>query len=196
MRRWGARALRSGGPLFAIVLITCAPTGGIEEAGPDPEPACRRSAPSTAAAYDTSRSTELAGVYALTLIGTTRGSEGSRGTARLTLRVADTLERYYRRGWPPVRRMLDRPLIGTIVSPLDTLRTDGATVAGDTLFLGCAPGDCFDGWLIRLRIRSTSPTGFWGEWEDRQEGMGRLVDSSGRWLPDPKGYYCARRLIP
>jgi hypothetical protein len=189
-RRSGAWAL--GRLVVPALFISGCLVSGI----PTPVPDCGPRPPSSAIQFDTARFADLAGTYRLTLVGTSRGSEGVIDTGRITLEVADTLGRYYRRGWPPVRRMYDRPLLGTYLPTTEGARSIDATVAGDTLFLGCAPGNCVDGFLIRLRIRSVSANGFWGEWEDRQEGLGRLVDSAGGWLPDPKGFYCAQRIDP
>lgn len=188
MRRSGA------GALARWIVPTVLVSGCLAPRVPAPIPDCDQRAPSSAIPYDTARFAELGGTYRIVLIGTARGSVGVIATGRLSLEVADTLDRYYRRGWPPIHRMYDRPLIGTYASMDEGSRPDEATLAGDTLFLGCAPGNCLDGWLIRVRVRSVSAEGFWGEWEDRQEGLGRLVDSAGHWLPDPKGYYCARRI--
>jgi hypothetical protein len=67
-----------------------------------------------------------------------------------------------------------------------------AEVDRSTLYIGCR--DCTDSSPTHYRIRGVTPGGFWGTWADYQTGIGVLVDSSGKRLPNPEGYYCARRI--
>jgi len=50
-----------------------------------------------------------------------------------------------------------------------------------------------DGVVVDYHIVALTPDGFWGLWIDRQTGLGHIVDSTGRWLPNPAGHFCARR---
>ena len=64
---------------------------------------------------------------------------------------------------------------------------------GDTLFLGCR--DCLDGSPERLHVRAITPAGLWGSWVDYQTGIGRVLDRNRKELPNPAGYFCAKRTL-
>ena len=117
-------------------------------------------------------------------------------SGRLVLTVTDTLQRYYRPNlFAPGKytRMGDRSLLGWYRN--ERMRyADTAWVQHDTLHTGCLPGQMTDCGSWHYRIEAIYPAGFWGHWEDPQEGLGRLIDSAGNWAPNPAGYFCARRL--
>jgi hypothetical protein len=74
-------------------------------------------------------------------------------------------------------------------------RSDTAEVDGLTLYLGCR--DCLDASPDILTITHAGSQGFWGQWANRQSGVGRAADPrTGEWLPNPAGYFCAWRVTP
>ena len=70
-------------------------------------------------------------------------------------------------------------------------RHDTVQVEYDTMYVGCR--HCNDGVVVDYHIIAITPYGFWGLWIDRQTGLGSIVDSTGRLLPNPAGHFCARR---
>jgi hypothetical protein len=99
--------------------------------------------------------------------------------------------------WPGIR-----PLAGWVVTSSGDSTWDrivgsrdpnrpGIEWIGDRLFIG--PIDGTDGFGDEFRVRAWSSTGFWGTWQ-YVPGIDIIVDSLGRELPPPLGYFCATRL--
>jgi hypothetical protein len=58
--------------------------------------------------------------------------------------------------------------------------------------LGCV--ECLDASPTYYRITHITAWGFTGRWINYHTGIGTYVDRRGRRLPDPEGFFCARRL--
>ena len=143
---------------------------------------------------------QLAGKYKFVIVATSSGLDRAPVVGDLTLEAADTLQRFYQRrlsGWV---RIGDRPLVGELTWHYDngTLKTESVVVqrnAGNTELITGFCGNCADAMLVYYRITLLRAGGFAGSWQDPQTGIGRVVDSTGRELPDPKGYFCANRAL-
>jgi len=156
---------------------------------------CPPTAPAGAHAVDSDSVTHLAGGYDLVLVGLSAGAPARVTRFRVNLTVADTLYRYW---IPTIRgsiRKGDRPLAGTVAF-IDSAgvpqRPDPADVEDGVLYLGCR--QCTDASPLQLHLIAETPAWLWGLWEDKQTGIGRLIDASRNWAPNPAGYFCAQRL--
>ena len=160
-----------------------------------PPPDCPPGWPRDAAVFDSTRLADLTGTFRLVQVFTSWPADSGRLPAtrhQLTLRPVTAAELVASRVsiiGHPGRRSLRR--LGT------SLRSDGAyreaELDGDTLYLGCHPGDCLDGQTSVLEVNASSAVGFWGTWT-ATTGLGRPFDPrTGKWLPDPAGYFCALR---
>ena len=108
----------------------------------------------------------------------------------LTLQIADSAERIRSRARRIPLKSGDRQLIGIRRWP-DRQPDDSAEVTHATLFVGCR--QCFDAGADGFFIDHISFTGFSGTWYGSM-GNSVRVNSKGRTLPDPGGYFCAQRL--
>lgn len=103
-------------------------------------------------------------------------------------------------------RALAKGLPGSLKQmPVPTLvsvrRTDGRKVwdrrfllRDRLLIMGCEAFTCTDANPIYFGIIMQSPRGFWGRWNDYQQGMAKLIDPFTRKrLANPAGYFCALR---
>src|SRR5688572_26214139 len=70
----------------------------------------------------------------------------------------------------------------------------GAVVSGQHLILGDLAFR--DGYVEHLTITAVAPEGFWGWWKAQQGIEMALEADVRRALPDPAGYFCARRVQP
>jgi hypothetical protein len=160
---------------------------------------CRATGQSQTGAVPLDTLMNLAGKYTLTTVATSAGTDQWTARAELTLRLADTLERYYERWLNRLVRTGNRPLVGQLVWH----RSDG-TLRRETVVVQQNPGNtqlirgfctnCTDAMLVYHRILQANSHAFSGAWHDPQTGIGRVVDKNGRPLPDPEGYFCARRI--
>jgi hypothetical protein len=142
---------------------------------------------------------QLAGKYRFVTVATSRGVDHSSFSGELTLRVADTLERYYERRRNSFVRAGNRPLVGHLAwpEPSGKVRTEPAVVQqnpGGTQMISGFCVNCLDGMLAYYGISQIRANGFSGRWHDPQTGIGKIVDKNGRALPDPEGYFCAIRI--
>lgn len=142
---------------------------------------------------------QLTGKYSFTTVATSPGLDRSPVRGELTLKVADTLERYYERRLNGFARAGNRPLVGQLAwhYPDGMVRTQPVVVQqnpGDTQLISGFCDNCHDAMLVYHRIVQLRANGFSGRWSDPQTGIGRVVDKNGRELPDPAGYFCAIRV--
>lgn len=145
--------------------------------------------------YDALRPESLVGRFQLVRIGTSwpEGAASLTDTAELELHLAtpEEQEEALREG---IGRM---PRAVTHVGRYYRSRQYGPDLAeteGDSglIYVGCRP--CLDASPWLLYVAAVSADGFWGLWKDNQTGIGRVFDDGGRPLPDPAGYFCARRI--
>ena len=161
-----------------------------------PAPTCPAVLPVGAVPFDTARWSSLAGRFELETVVT---SIPRMPLARVTLELerADSASRFYhgnRAGNSPRGPRGEILLMGRVRTGRDTALTldSMAEVERGTLYLGCRA--CTDASPRHYRVLGVTPDGFWGTWTDYQTGIGVLVDAHGNRLPNPAGYYCARRL--
>jgi hypothetical protein len=156
---------------------------------------CPPTAPSGARIIASDSVAQLAGTYDLVMVGLSRGAPAWITRGRFNLSVADTLYRYWVWTIRGSIRRGDRPLVGKVAF-FDSAGAPGppepADVEDGVLYLGCR--QCTDASPLELRLIAETPVWIWGLWEDEQTGIGRLIDASGNWAPNPAGYFCARRL--
>ena len=155
--------------------------------------------------FDTTHVRELAGQYDLFLVLTTGkewGASDHRG--RLELWVRDSLQSH-RGTFGPLPHGLVRPVGGRflIASPdssdawwrrMTSANPDhpGVLLQGNSLRMG--DQDAFDGTGEVLTITHIAPGGFRGRWQ-QDNGIAMMIDSvSHQRVPDPAGYFCARRV--
>ena len=142
----------------------------------------------------------LAGKYRFVTIATSPGMDGATATAELTLRPADTLQRYYERRITGYARGGNRPLVGELAwrSADGQVTTEAVVIQQnprDTqLISGWCRSLCLDGMQVYHSLMEVGPNRFSGFWHDPQTGIGRVVDKNGHELPDPAGYFCADRV--
>lgn len=163
---------------------------------------CEREAPPGATVFDQATVTAIAGSYHLGLIDTT-GSAIRRIGYDIVLWPNDSLRRYqYVR--QVGREAGERHLGGTArsqdTSDVHYRKWTGSDNPGWSIaFIGrelrMGTIDAMDGWGTALEVRWVSPAGFGGQWTSHS-GIAMTVDSAGRRLPDPAGYFCARRVPP
>jgi hypothetical protein len=141
----------------------------------------------------------LPGRYTFVTVATSPGLDKWTVQGELTLRAADTLERYYERRIRGIVRAGNRPLVGQLVWHSEgKVRTEPVVVQqnpGDTQLISGFCTECDDATLVYHRIIETRANGFSGRWNDPQTGIVRLIDKNGRELPDPEGYFCAFRVL-
>jgi hypothetical protein len=133
----------------------------------------------------------LPGRYEVASVTTAKGYGGgaSRQVIRLERPAADSV---YSRVRFRVGRQW-RALVGSVVPPSDTVRDRAPVeVQARRMVIGCI--DCFDASPTSYRILAWSAEGFRGTWSNPQSGIGVAIDRRGRRLPNPEGYFCARRL--
>jgi hypothetical protein len=128
---------------------------------------------------------ELLGSYELTTVYTSQGGKPYPMTGRLTLTP------------PELRRGQDRlrvapwPVAGSYLASDSGSSAEGVVVDGEILYRCYI---CLDISPVRYQLAWVTDSGFGGTWEDRQTGLYRVYDSTGRRLPNPAGHYCARRV--
>jgi hypothetical protein len=142
---------------------------------------------------------QLAGNYKFVTVATSSGMDHSPFNGELTLRVADTLERYYERRLTGFARAGNRPLVGQLAwrESDGKVRTEPVVVQqnpGGTQLISGFCVNCFDAMLAYYGISQIRANGFSGSWHDPQTGIGKIVDKDGRALPDPEGFFCAIRV--
>ncbi len=161
---------------------------------------CQPETPSGATVFDQARIAALAGSYDLVLIDTT-GPAIRRIGYDIVLWPNDSLRRYqYVRqiGREPGERHLGGTARSQDTSHVHYRNWTGPDNPGwSIMFLGkvlrIGTIDAMDGWDTALEVRWVSPVEFGGEWTSHS-GIAMTVDSLGRRLPDPSGYFCARRV--
>jgi hypothetical protein len=176
----------------AVAALSAACAHG--RAAPAP-PDCPPIADTSRVALDTTAAAALAGHYDVVSVNTVRGYDGYVSRHRLHLVALD-----------PARRLRTRPSFPGRATRIDTLLLAGryewdadGRVYGDTaevfprgsLIVGCVL--CLDASPTLHTIDALTADGFRGRWSNPQTGIGVAVDERGRRLPNPGGYYCARR---
>jgi hypothetical protein len=175
-----------------LVLAGCAPRY-VESPGPS---ACPYATPAGSDPFwPTTAAPVLRLVGRFDLISVNASSGGPLEVLRgeLVLRTTDSL---FRPVAAPDSSSLTPPWLGgtlTWATGDSTYPTGHAAVEVeyDTMYVGGRR--MLDGVVVDYHIVALTPDGFWGLWIDRQTGLGHLVDSTGRWLPNPAGHFCARR---
>lgn len=177
----------------AVAVLSAACVHGRGAAAPRD---CPPTTDTSRVTLDTTTAATLAGRYQVVSVNTVRGYGGYVSRHRLALAVPDPAHRVRAR-----RPMLRR------TPPPDTLLLAGryeweadGRVYGDTaevlprgmLVVGCV--ECLDASPTVHTIDALTADGFRGRWSNPQTGIGVIVDRRGRRLPNPGGYYCARRL--
>ena len=141
---------------------------------------------------------QLPGTYRVTTVDTTQRVPYSSTRGGLTLRVADTLERYYERRLRGLVRTGNRPVVGQWEwrGSDGILKTDPVAIQqnpGGTVLISGFCTLCLDAAWIYYGIREVRADGFSGWWNNPQTGIGKIVDEHGGFAPDPGGYFCAFR---
>jgi hypothetical protein len=148
----------------------------------------------TAASVDSATLARLTpGQFVLISVNTSRGYGGSIQRGSLTLvRLHEENELVDRQTFAGPRKFW-RPFAGRfeMIAGGRTYR-DTAEVSAQGLAIGCV--DCMDASPTSYTIVAVSPEGFVGRWANNQTGIGVAVDRRGRRLPNPGGFYCARRV--
>lgn len=183
---------------FCLAAVAChSPTaGGVALM------VCAPWAPTAAGPYEAVHDDsvpDLAGDYDLLSVYASGGARIS--FSRMRLRLVRTDSAYRALASPIAERptwlagsvewldtITGAPLRGSDTTPV---YRDTAQIEGSALYIGCRR--CLDGSPVRYRILAVTAREFWGYWEDPQTGITRVADSTGRWLPNPAGHYCARR---
>jgi hypothetical protein len=187
--------MRLYGLLGLISFGACAPRS---PAGV-PTAACEAQAPRGTSPFTIAKVEHLAGEFEIVTVDST-ATPTRQVTRRVHLYVNDSLRRY------PARRIGywggTRHLAGWIISDASDPYTSmlksqdpdhpGVVWLGESLRIG--DYDVLDGaGGDNLRVRWYSKHGFGGAWTSDM-GFEVVIDSLGRMLPDPAGYFCARRL--
>ena len=128
---------------------------------------------------------ELLGSYELTTVYTSQGGRPYTMTGRLTLTPP---EQRRQQGRVPVAAW---PVSGSYLASDSGSSAEGVVVEGEVLYRGYV---CLDCSPVRYLLQWVTDSAFGGRWEDRQTGLYRVYDSTGRKLPNPAGHYCARRV--
>ncbi len=175
--------------LLPVALLGCVPTQWLGEPSPSE---CSYLAPKGSDPYWPSTGDpvlKLVGRFDLVSVTTSAGAPPFVWHSELTLVATDSRNRPVN----PIPIGEVPRLAGTLTTatgdPSRPLGKDTVQVEWDTLYVGCR--GCS---RTAYRVIALTPTGFWGLWIDPQEGIGKAVDSTGRWLPNPAGYFCALRL--
>ena len=186
--------------LFAVQTTGCAARTTPAATGAPP---CEADVATGASPATSEEIAGLAGVYSLILANTISGwvPLGPRpGTLELWPNAPDR-----RAGWP--QRTLGRlpgprPLVGRVrlvasggVPAYEAEAVSGSDapdveVIGAELYFGAPDGVDAAGTV--LRISHVSRDGFWGTWTFHS-GIGTVMDSTGRRLENPAGFFCAIR---
>lgn len=176
-----------GVALLGLALSGCAGTARyLRSAG------CSGSPPPGANSFVEPNVFKLVGSYRLVSVNTATGYDGHITEAPLQLAINDTLSRYYIRTLGPYTKNGNRVLAGRHRAsgfPPDTVFVEGTRMS-----VGCPYWMCTDASPTVYRIGWIGRTGFGGRWEDPQDGIAHAVDKRGRRLPNPSGYFCARRI--
>ena len=176
----------SGGWLVGIlVLSACIQPGPVPEECPK--------AFADARPLDPGYLEELAGTYEVRVVPTSYGTTRTVSRAALLLAVPDTLRRYYPEHFRGKDALLGQRLAGLWRREgADLWTREEVSFEADVLYIGCR--QCLDASADRFRIEHVAPLGFWGHWENPSTGLWVIVDTAGRRLPKPSGFYCAIRV--
>jgi hypothetical protein len=173
--------------LLLVVLAGCHAPGQVTTQ------ACAARPPASSRSFQASMATELFGTYELNTVHTSQGGASYTIAGRLVLMPPDTLRRYYRPRLQSWVRTGDRPVAGVYIPADSGYPDDIVEVEGEVLYVGCRM--CMDASPNHYQITWVLDSAFGGTWENFQTGIWRVYDSaSGRELPNPAGYFCARRL--
>ena len=142
---------------------------------------------------DSEAITALAGEYEMTTVATVAGYDSTPYRSRLSLRPAPADSARVTHWQPNGVDAQWRPLIGRLEwMSQGQSYSDVVAVYRSSFTVGRAQ-DCEDCSPTYYSI-VISPSGFTGRWVDYQTGNVFAVDARGRKLPNPEGYYCARRV--
>jgi hypothetical protein len=177
-------AMRLAAAVGLLIAAACAPrTSGL------PSPSrCGPHVPETAQHPISVPPLALAGDYELIQVET-QPSGGRITAGRLHLAPLDSAARAGASGGP-VRDLigwLERTGDGSVTSA----RKSRVVLAGQHLII--AQTAYAEGGAHNLEITAVAPEGFWGWWK-ADRGLALTETQSRRVLPDPAGYFCARRL--
>jgi hypothetical protein len=128
---------------------------------------------------------ELLGTYELTTVYTSQGGRPYLMTGTLTLSSPEHRPRQER------PRVAAWPVAGRYMPSESGSSAQGVVVEGEILYRCYI---CLDISPVLYRLTWVTDSAFGGTWEDRQTGISRVYDSTGRELPNPAGHYCARRV--
>jgi hypothetical protein len=179
--------MTSGRLRFGILtLAACIQPGPVPEECPQ--------ALVNARPFDPGYIEELAGTYEVRVVPTSYGTTRAVTRAALLLAVPDTLRRYFPEHFRGERALLGQRLAGLwryAGADSSATREEVSFEAG-VLYIGCRL--CLDASPDQFQIEHVARTGFWGHWENPLIGLWVIVDSAGRELPKPSGFYCAIRV--
>ena len=184
---------------MALAILTAACGGHSPAATPSPV-ACRPETPLGARPFQLAEATALIGTYRLTTVTTNWPDPipPHQSEVQLWANAPERLAEVKKFGYRPGAR----PLAG-VATYGDGVNYVGAAtdhtsalypaveLVDSTLYLGMPDG--LDAIYTALHVRTLSATGFWGTF-DGSDGFSITVDSLGRTLPTPEGYFCAERL--
>jgi len=126
-------------------------------------------------------------------VPTSYGTTRKATRAGLLLATPDTLRRYFPEHFRGTHALLGQRVAGLwrqkgadSSSWLEEVSLDAGV-----LYVGCR--SCLDASPDQFQIEHVAPIGFWGRWENPLTGLWVIVDSAGRELPKPSGFYCAIR---
>ncbi len=183
------------GILTLITPTACSPGAGTLE------PECQ--SPGVPSKPPTSTElADLAGQYEVSLVNSQSEDGDSLVQGRLVLWANDSSRRHMPSNIG--RRPGERPLAGRFESHSTTLPSvpnqyelgsqdhPAVEMVGATIYLGGL--EFSDAGGTELRVKEITSTGFRGEWI-HSAGFSVAVDSAtGRIAPEPKGYFCSRRV--
>ncbi len=169
-----------------LALVAC------EQPGPVPEECPQGFA--NAQPFDQGYIEELAGTYEVRVVPTSHGTTRSVTRTGLLLAVPDTMRRYYPEHFQGTPALLGQRLAGLwrYKGADSSSAVDEVSLDGGIMYVGCR--FCLDASPDRFQIEHIAPKGFWGRWDNPQTGLWIIVDSAGRELPKPSGFYCAVRV--
>jgi hypothetical protein len=173
--------------LYGILLL-----GACVQPAPVPEECPQAFA--KARPYDPGYIEDLAGTYEVRVIPTSYGTTHTVSRAGLLLAVPDTLRRYYPEYFRSPHAFLGQRLAGIwrYDGAPSSQALDEVSIEAGVMYVGCR--HCLDASPDQLQIEHVASLGFWGHWENPLTGLWVIVDSAGRELPRPSGFYCAVRV--
>jgi hypothetical protein len=154
---------------------------------------CAPDKPVEARRFSPSDVKDLVGAYRLITRTTVKGYDDYTSEGVMRFAVNDTLARYYILTIRGYLRRGDRELGGRYIQVGGT-RPETVVVSGRSMSVGCQAWMCTDASPDDYQVEWLSSAAFGGRWENLQTGILHAVGKDGHTLPNPSGYFCARRI--